>query len=406
MDYQGFTQALAAETLPVAWLDIDALDRNANAILARAAGKPVRLVSKSLRNLEVIQHLLRRHAGFQGVMCFHPGEACWLSEQGLDDLLVAYPSLQASLLDAVVAQVAQGKRIVLMVDSVAHVDAIVASVTRWQQRQGSDLSAPGSLVQPLCLDLDLSTPLPGLHFGVHRSPVNSVKSALALYEYIAVQPCLKLVGVMGYEAQIAGVADNLPHNPLHNLAVTQLKAWSRRRVRARRQVVVSALRQAGADLEFVNGGGTGSMEFTVADASVSEVAVGSGFYGSHYFDYFRQFRHEPAAGFALEVCRQSASGYLTCAGGGYIASGGVGPEKLPQPWLPEGLELDSLEGAGEVQTPLKGPATQGLHPGAPVMFRHAKAGELCERFNELLWIQGDKVMHRSLTYRGEGKVFL
>ncbi len=97
---------------------------------------------------------------------------------------------------------------------------------------------------------------------------------------------------------------------------------------------------------------------------------------------------------------------ITVLGGGYLASGPGDRSRLPQPYLPAGLRLDRAEGAGEVQTPLTGPAADGLRIGDRVWFRHAKAGELCERFNELHLIEGDAVTAIAPTYRGEGRAFL
>jgi D-serine deaminase-like pyridoxal phosphate-dependent protein len=74
--------------------------------------------------------------------------------------------------------------------------------------------------------------------------------------------------------------------------------------------------------------------------------------------------------------------------------------------MPVGLTLDSDEGAGEVQTPLVGAAAKKLRVGDRVYMRHAKAGELCERFDSLYLIEGDSVVEQVPTYRGEGLTFL
>ena len=108
----------------------------------------------------------------------------------------------------------------------------------------------------------------------------------------------------------------------------------------------------------------------------------------------------------LQVVRKPADGFVTCLGGGLVASGAAGADRLPLPCWPEGLELLPLEGAGEVQTPLKGPGTAALSLGDPVFFRHAKAGELAEHFNEYLFVRGDHIVSRAPTYRGLGKAFL
>jgi D-serine deaminase-like pyridoxal phosphate-dependent protein len=104
------------------------------------------------------------------------------------------------------------------------------------------------------------------------------------------------------------------------------------------------------------------------------------------------------------VVRRPSSRVATVLGGGYPASGAAGRDRLPRPVFPAGLRLDRTEGAGEGQTPLHGAAS--LRVGDRVWFRHAKAGELCERFATLHLIAGDEVVDAVPTYRGEGRTFL
>lgn len=186
------------------------------------------------------------------------------------------------------------------------------------------------------------------------------------------RPTLRLVGLMAYESQIAGVGDNPPGKPLFSRAVRFVQAQSRVELARRRASIVKAVR-AEADLEFVNGGGTGSVEKTAAEVAVTEVAAGSGLYQSVLFDHYTNFTGRPAALFALPVVRRPGPGVVTVLGGGYPASGVADRNRLPQPFLPTGLRFDSNEGAGEVQTPLVGSAADGLEIGDRVYFRHAKA---------------------------------
>ena len=97
---------------------------------------------------------------------------------------------------------------------------------------------------------------------------------------------------------------------------------------------------------------------------------------------------------------------VTVLGGGYVASGPPGRDRLPSVHLPAGLRLLRREGAGEVQTPLRGRAARTLRIGDRVWLRHAKAGELCERFDVVHLVQGGKLVDTVPTYRGEGKTFL
>jgi D-serine deaminase-like pyridoxal phosphate-dependent protein len=123
------------------------------------------------------------------------------------------------------------------------------------------------------------------------------------------------------------------------------------------------------------------------------------------FDSYRAFTARPAAYFALPVVRRPARGIATAFSGGYIASGPAGKNRLPRPVLPSGLKLLGTEGAGEVQTPVRGKAADALRVGDRVWFRHAKAGELCERFDVLQLLEGDRIVGVAPTYRGEGKAF-
>jgi D-serine deaminase-like pyridoxal phosphate-dependent protein len=173
----------------------------------------------------------------------------------------------------------------------------------------------------------------------------------------------------------------------------------------RRGAVVAALGEF-ADLEIVNGGGTGSLELTAAEEAVTEVTAGSGFYAPTLFDRYSRFDLAPAAGFALPIVRKPSPRIATALGGGYLASGSGDPACLPGPWLPPGLSLDPEEGAGEVQTPLLGEAAADLRIGDRAYLRHAKAGELCERFDSLHLVEGHEVVDVVPTYRGEGRSFL
>ncbi len=262
----------------------------------------------------------------------------------------------------------------------------------------------------LCMEIDLAFRpfgLPNFHLGLRRSPIRTVQSALEFWEAIRALPNVRLSALMGYEGHIAGINDALPKQPFKNALLYGLKKLSIRDLWQRRQAIVQALRKAGAEIEIVNGGGSGSLISTLADPSVTEVTVGSGFYCSALFQHFREVQYQPAAFFALQVVRRPAARIITCQGGGYVASGASGTDKLPKPVLPAGLQLLPLEGAGEVQTPLLLPADcPPLALGDPVIFQHAKAGELCERFNELALIEGKEVVDWVPTYRGHKKAFL
>ncbi|MDW3845439.1 amino acid deaminase/aldolase [Micromonospora sp. BRA006-A] len=381
---------------PYAVVDLTAFDANAEALAGRSGGKPLRVASKSVRVRELLTRALKR-PGWRGVMAFTLPEALWLVRSGVsDDVLVAYPTAHRGGLTDLAADPALAAAVTLMIDDTAQLDLI--------DRVCPPARRPALRI---CLDLDASwRPLGGrVHVGVRRSPVHSATAAGALAAAVAGRPGFRLVGLMSYEAQIAGLGDAPPGQAMLGSAIRVAQRGSYRELLARRSAAVGAVREH-ADLEFVNGGGTGSVAATSADPAVTEVTAGSGLYGPTLFDAYRAWRPTPAAFFACAVVRRPAPGLATVLGGGWIASGQAASSRLPRPWLPEGLKLLGAEGAGEVQTPLAGKAADDLRVGDRVWFRHAKAGELCEHVNEVHLVERDAVVATVPTYRGEGHAFL
>jgi len=391
---QRLDRATEGLEAPFAVVDLDAFWANAADMARRAAGKPIRLASKSVRCRGLQKQVLERDGGFRGTLSFTLPEALWLAAHGFEDLLVAYPTANRFALRALAVGEA-AERIAVMVDSVEHLDLIEQSV--------GEAAAPVRV----CIDVDASwAPLGGrLHIGVKRSPLRTPQAAAALARQIVARPALRLVGVMAYEAQIAGLGDRPPGRPATALAIQALQRASARELVKRRAEVVRAVREV-APLELVNGGGTGSLERTAREDAVTELAAGSGLYGPTLFDAYRAFSPRPAAMFALPGVRRPAPHVATGLGGGYLVSGPADRARLPRPHLPAGLRLGRQEGAGEVQTPLLGDAAGALRIGDRVWMRHAKAGELCERFDVLHLVEGDRVVDELPTYRGEGCCFL
>jgi D-serine deaminase-like pyridoxal phosphate-dependent protein len=241
--------------------------------------------------------------------------------------------------------------------------------------------------------------------GAKRSPLHEPLQVAAFAREVLAREHVVLDGLMAYEGQIAGVGDKPPGRPLMQLALPVMQALSARELARRRAEIVDAVRSV-APLRFVNGGGTGSIERTAAEPAVTEIAAGSGLYGPTLFDAYRAFRPAPAAFFVLPVVRKPSPRLATALGGGYVASGAPGRDRLPRPVLPHGLALDALEAAGEVQTPLRGRAAPGLRVGDQVWFRHAKAGELFERFDAVHLVRGGEIVETVPSYRGEGQTFL
>jgi D-serine deaminase-like pyridoxal phosphate-dependent protein len=392
-----YERATAHLDPPFAVVDLDAFDSNARDMVRRAGGLPIRVASKSLRCRYLIERVLAR-PGFRGVMCYSLAEALWLHGTGVsDDLLVAYPTTDRGALRALAADAAARRHVTVTIDSADHLNFIDATL------------GDGHPEIRVCLELDVSwRPLghgPVVHIGTWRSPLRTPAQAALFAETILARPGFALTGVMGYEGQIAGLGDAPPGRPLRAALLRLIQARSAAELRERRAETVRRI-SAMTSLEFVNGGGTGSLESTSADKSVTELAAGSGLVGPVLFDAYRKFRPRPALLYALPVVRRPAPGIATLFSGGYVASGTGTPDRLPSPFRPAGLRLTGTEGAGEVQTPVRGAAASLLRTGDRVWLRHAKAGELAERFTEYYLVGADDGQGRSVpTYRGEGQCF-
>jgi len=377
----GWERATAGLAAPFAVVDLDAFDANAADLVRRAGGTPIRVASKSVRCRALLRRALDR-PGFRGVMAYSVREALWLAADGFTDIFVAYPSVDRAALEAVAGNSHAAAQITVTIDSAEHV-ALLAAVHRPHRLR-------------VALDVDASLRVGRLHLGVRRSPLRTADQAAAVAR-AAQREGLAVLGLMFYDAQIAGLPDSSP-------AVRLLKSRSAADLRRRRAEVVGAVREV-ADLAFVNGGGTGSLHVAGQDPVLTELAAGSGLFGPTLFDGYRAFRPRPAAAFALPVVRRPAPGMVTVFAGGYTASGPPGWSRSPSVLFPRGLRLLRQEGAGEVQTPLRGRAADELALGDRVWFRHAKAGELCERFDELHLVRGDELVEGVPTYRGEAATF-
>lgn len=383
--YLTYSAALREVPRPTAFVDLEALEENIQKVLKYSDDRPIRLATKSIRCLPLLKDIQAASSRFIGFMTFSARESLYLSQHGLNDFLIGYPLMQAAEVKAYVELRQQGKRAIAMVDS-------------FEQAEAIHYGLRGTKVEGLvCLDVDASSDWGWLYFGVRRSPLRWEEGVLALAQSLRRLENIRIVGVMAYEAQIAGLPDR--GLGLKTPLVRFLKRRSWQEVQKRRQAIVAALRDAGFALEFVNGGGTGSLPLTASDPSVTEVTAGSAFFAPALFDGYAGVQFRPAAGFSLEITRRPAENIFTCHGGGYVASGAAGPEKLPRPWLPPTARLLPHEGAGEVQTPVHIPNPPAfLRPGEPLYFRHAKAGELCQRFPLLHLIRQDKLMGFYSTY--------
>lgn len=394
-DRARYDRATALLDAPLALVDLDAFDANADDLVRRAGGKPVRVASKSVRCRPLLERVLARD-GFAGIMSFTLAESLWLARAGFEDILLAYPSADRAGYARLAADPKLAAAVTVMIDDPAHLELIDAA------RDG------GREEIRVCLELDTSLRMLGgrVRIGALRSPLREPAQLAGLARSVVRRPGFRLVGLMAYEGHIAGVGDAVAGRPFRSRAVRLMQSAARKELVERRAAVVRAVRTVAPDLEFVNGGGTGSVQHTAAEDAVTEIAAGSGLYQPRLFDNYTSYSARPAALFALPVVRRPGVGVVTVLGGGYPASGAAGRDRLPVPYLPEGLRYDPQEGPGEVQTPLLGTAADDLRIGDKVWFRHAKAGELCERFDTLQLVEDDRVVATAPTYRGEGLTFL
>lgn len=385
------TAALEAATseldAPLAALHLPSLRANLEDLRRRAAGTRIRIASKSVRSRGVLGEGLgqglRGDGAVSGIMAYSLSEAMWLVESGCDDVLLGYPTVDRAALTALAGDEGALAAVTLMVDDVRQLDI------------ARDAGATGARV---CVDVDCSLRLGPVHLGVRRSPLRDSTDVESLVRQ-AVGMGFRVVGAMFYEAQVAGVPDNVR-------GIGPVKRLSMRRLVAIREAVAETIeRLTGSTPEIINSGGSGSVAQSAAAPAVTEVTAGSGLYVPGLFDHYRTFTPRPSLFFALPAVRTPARGLTTFLYGGYVASGVPGWDRLPVPAAPTGLRFLGREGAGEVQTPMRGEVAIGER----AWWRHAKAGELCERFDTLHVVddtaEGPAVVESWPTYRGEGKCF-
>lgn len=403
-EYPSVSVRAAVEGLdgPLGVIDLDAMNRNTKKMRERAGGLSIRVASKSLRVPAAVDHILA-HDGFTGVLAYSLAEAvCLARERGIDDIVVGYPTAERGAIRELLEDELLLRTITLVADSPEQLQMIEAV-----RRTVSSRRAVDSPVR-IALEFDAGTRIgpfqtgPSFLFGVRRSPLHTPEQAKDFAVHVVRRPGFRLVGILAYEAQIAGLPDRgvgLKGPLIRHLKVRSIADLAERRTRA-----VRAVREV-APLEFVNGGGTGSLELSEAEGSLTEIGAGSGFYSPVQFDYYTDFLHEPAAYFALPVVRRPAPGWCVVFQGGWTASGPIADDRLPVVSWPSDLELSATEGPGEVQTPLRGKSADRLRPGDFVFFRHVKAGEVAERLANFAVVSEGKVVDTWPTYRGLGWTF-
>ncbi len=403
---------------PSAWLDMGALDQNIALVNHKTQAVNLRLATKSIRSIDVLKYIKNNSPNYIGLMSYAADESVYLLENGFGNILCAYPTLDSDSVAQTFKYTKQGATMIWMVDRPEHVELL-------------DKAAKAhNVIVDICLDINMSMSLPKLYFGTKRSTLMTKKDVKTLLKTIKKFSNIKVTSVMGYEAQIAGLAEQVPGKALLTPAIHLLKNRSKKQLSQRRRSIVAWLKNQGYALELVNGGGSGSMDFTSSQPEITEITVGSAYYKPAYFDYMDSMKEfKPAAGFVLPVTRQPENDIITCHSGGFIASGAVAAEKAPVVHYPNYLSILADEGFGEVQTPMlinkkaiaqkvanADSSQKAITIGDYVWCRHAKAGELCEHFNQLICYRSptksestlgeDKADQQTMmTYRGAGKCF-
>lgn len=388
--YEDYKKIFKNVQKPFAFIDLNYLNENIDSVLKRTQNKKkIRLATKSIRCAYLLNYILKKSDQFCGLMTYDANETIYLLSQGFDNILLGYPIVDPAYIEKICLEIKNGKNVCFMVDMKEHIQIL------------QNIAQKHNLKVPVCLDIDMSQEYPFLYFGVYRSALKTKKRINEICQVLKSCSNVKLTGIMGYEAQVAGVCDNEKSNIIKNYVVRFLKSISIKKSLQLRKECVDIIHQNGFQLNFVNGGGSGSIESTTQDPAVTEITVGSAFYAPSFLDDFYQFKLMPAAGFAIEITRQPYPNVFTAHGGGYNASGPT-KNKEPKPYLPTGLHLTTFEAVGEVQTPLLNKGNTTLKIGDPVLMRHAKAGEMLERFNQVYLIKNDGIEHIVNSYRGDG----
>lgn len=395
-NYALWKKTIGHEELPLAIVDLEAFDQNLATLsqIVKDSGKKIRLATKSLRIPALIKRALESSPSFQGLMCYSIREAAFLHQQGFDDFLIAYPSVQTSDLYLLGELVEANAKVTMAVDDLEQIQKIAKIMKKF------------SRPLPLVIDFDTSLHFAGIHLGVRRSPIRTLENLKQLLKDSLQYTSIKVIGVMAYEAIVAGLPDQNPYKILQNPVANLVRKYSVYHIAKIREQIPQVFKSLSIPLEIFNGGGTGSVNFAAKESALTEVTFGSGLLCPHIFDYYSNIQLKPASFFALETTRRSDPQYITCLGGGYVASGEPGVDRLPRPIMPHGLTLVATEGAGEVQTPLKVSGEHQLSLGDPIFFRHAKAGELAKHFNQVLLVTKDKSTYHVDTYRGMQQCFL
>ena len=180
---------------PFAWLDLNALDTNIQFINNHLQDKKVRIATKSIRSIEVLKYISERLSSMSGYMTFTASETCYLLENGFDHLLIGYPVLEEQSVLTLFDYIKKGFDICFMVDDLDQ--------AKWLNGYAERLNVQIEV----CIDINLSVETPFIYFGTRRSSIKNIGDLKVLIDSLTSLKHLHITGVMGYEAQLAGVGD-------------------------------------------------------------------------------------------------------------------------------------------------------------------------------------------------------
>ncbi len=230
---------------PVLVVDLEALERNidlmAGAIRERGvAWRPHVKVHKT----PAIAHK-QLAAGAIGIACAKLGEAEVMAAAGIREIMVA---------NQIVGPI-KARRLAALC---AHADVIVAADDIGNVRELAAVARAHGVRPRVVVEVDV---------GMGRCGVAPGADAVALAQAIASCEGVRFAGVMAWEGQAMGVADNEARPAVIAAAVGALT------------VTAGACRDAGLPVEIVSCGGTGTYLVTAGLPGVTEVQAGGGIFG-------------------------------------------------------------------------------------------------------------------------------
>ena len=341
---------------PAAVLDLDAFERNLAKMAARAkaAGLALRPHSKSHKTSAIAHRQIA--AGAVGICCAKLAEAEAMAAAGVGAILVTSP----------IAGAGQAQRAAALAEAIADFRIVV------DHPDGAvELGAAAQTPIQVLIDVDP---------GMGRTGVHDAAQAVEVFRAIAAQPNLKLLGVQSYgghwqhiagaNARAAAVADGMAYL----------------------SSVIAALREAGAKIGVVTGGGTGSFAADAAQGVLTEVQPGS--YPFMDRDYREALQGDPDGAFeqslaiATTVITVNHPDWVT-VDGGLKAFSTDGP--LPAAMTPK-FAACAYRYFGDEHGRLSRPEGQSVARGERVDFAPGHIDPTLDRYDVIHMVRGDVLM--------------